>query len=310
MNLYAGIEAGGTKFVCAVGSGPQDIQAEARFSTTDPAETIGRAIDFIRQQAREHPLAAIGVGSFGPVDLDPASPTYGYITTTPKPGWANTNIVGMLKAEFDLPVAFDTDVNAAAFGEYCWGAAQGFDPALYLTIGTGIGGGAICQGQPVRGLVHPEMGHVFIPHDRAVDPFPGYCPFHGDCFEGLASGPSMKKRWGQPAETLPSDHSAWEIEARYIALALSNLILSYSPRRIILGGGVMQHQALYPMVQQKVWEILNGYVQSPHILERIEQYIVPPGLGNRAGVLGAIALAKIRPWFAPTPNVGYNQNVS
>jgi fructokinase len=291
MNLYGGIEAGGTKFVCIVGSGPQAVQAQVRFPTTDPAETIGRTVAFFKQQGQERPLTAIGAGSFGPLDLDLASPTYGYITTTPKSGWANTDIVGMLKAELDLPVAFDTDVNAAALGEYRWGAGQGLDPIIYLTIGTGIGGGAISQGKPLHGLIHPEMGHMFIPHDRELDPFPGSCPFHADCFEGLATGPSMKQRWGQPAETLPDDHPAWEIEAHHIGLALSNLILSYSPRRLILGGGVMQHEALYPRVRRKVQQFLNGYVHSAQIAEQIEQYIVPPALGNQAGVLGAIALA-------------------
>jgi fructokinase len=291
MHLCGGIEAGGTKFICMVGSGPQDIRAQVRIPTTNPADTIGRVIDFFKQQAQEWTLAAVGVASFGPVDLDLASPTFGYITTTPKPGWANTDIVGKLKTELDLPVVFDTDVNAAAFGEYWWGAGQALDQIIYLTIGTGIGGGAICRGEPVHGLVHPEMGHMLIPHDRQLDPFPGVCPFHDDCFEGLASGPAMRQRWGQPAETLPDDHPAWNIEAHYIALALANLILSYSPLRIVVGGGVMQHQGLFLLVRRKVQQFLNGYVQSPQIVESIDQYIVPPALGNQSGVLGAIALA-------------------
>jgi fructokinase len=196
-----------------------------------------------------------------------------------------------LHAELDLPVAFDTDVNAAALAEYRWGAAQALDPIIYLTIGTGIGGGVIVRGKPLHGLVHPEMGHILVSHDRELDPFPGVCPFHGDCFEGLASGPSMKERWGQPAETLPNDHPAWEIEAHHIALALVNLILCYSPRRIVVGGGVMQHIGLFPLVRCKVQQFLNGYIPSTQITERIQEYIVPPVLGNQAGVLGAIALA-------------------
>jgi fructokinase len=291
MNLYGGIEAGGSKFVCMVGSGPDDIWAQVRLPTTSPAETVGRAAAFFKEQAHKAPLAAIGVGSFGPVDLDLASPTFGFITTTPKPGWANTNIVGLLHAELDLPVAFDTDVNAAALAEYRWGAAQALDPIIYLTIGTGIGGGVIVRGKPLHGLVHPEMGHILVSHDRELDPFPGVCPFHGDCFEGLASGPSMKERWGQPAETLPNDHPAWEIEAHHIALALVNLILCYSPRRIVVGGGVMQHIGLFPLVRCKVQQFLNGYIPSTQITERIQEYIVPPVLGDEAGVLGAIALA-------------------
>ena len=291
MNLCGGIEAGGTKFVCMVGSGPDNIQAEARFPTTSPAETIGRAAAFFKEQAQKAAIAAIGVGSFGPVDLDLASPTFGFITTTPKPGWANTNIVGMLHAELNLPVAFDTDVNAAALAEYRWGAAQALDPIIYLTIGTGIGGGVIVRGKPLHGLVHPEMGHMLMPHDRKVDPFPGVCPFHGDCFEGLASGPSMKERWGQAAEALPDNHPAWEIEAHHIALALMNLILCYSPRRIVVGGGVMQQTGLFPLVRCKVQQFLNGYISSTQVTARIQEYIVPPVLGNRAGALGAIALA-------------------
>ena len=289
--FYGGIEAGGTKFVCMVASGPYDIRAEARFPTTSPAETIGQAIDFFKQHAQAIPLQALGVGSFGPVDLYPDSRTFGYITTTPKPGWAQTDIVGALRSVLHIPVAFDTDVNAAAFGEYRWGAAQDLDPSIYVTIGTGIGAGVICQLHPLHGLIHPEVGHMFLPYDRTADPFSGVCPYHHDCFEGLASGLALQARWGQPAETLPADHPAWELEARYIALAVSNLILNFSPRRIILGGGVMQHHDLYPIVRRHVQQILNGYVQSSDILDRIDQYIVPPALGNRAGVLGAIALA-------------------
>ena len=304
MEYYGGIEAGGTKFVCMVGSGPQDIRAEVRFPTTSPAETVDRAVAFFKQQAQGVNLVAMGVGSFGPVDLDPASPTFGYITNTAKPGWANTNIVGMLQAELGLPVAVDTDVNVAAFGEYRWGAAQALDPILYLTIGTGIGGGAICGGKPLHGLMHPEMGHMPIPHDRNLDPFPGVCPFHGDCLEGLASGPAMNKRWGQPAETLPDDHPAWDIEAHHLAPALANLILIYSPHRIVLGGGVMQREKLFPLVRGKTQRFLNGYIQSPQIIEDIDQYIVPPALGNRVGVLGAIALAMdSRQWVTRTTQV-------
>ncbi len=243
---------------------------------------------FFRRQA---PLAAIGVASFGPVDLDPASPTYGHITTTPKPGWAGADVVGTLRTGLGLPVAFDTDVNAAALGEYRWGAARGADPCLYLTVGTGIGGGAIVHGRPLHGLIHPEMGHLRLPHDRVADPFPGVCPYHGDCFEGLASGPALLRRWGQPAETLPADHPAWALEARYIGLALANLICTLSPRRIVLGGGVMEHAGLLSLVRSEMQAALNGYVQARALLTDIDSYIVAPGLGRRAGVLGAIALA-------------------
>ncbi len=290
MNIYGGIEAGGTKFVCMIGSGPDDIRAEDRFPTTTPDETLGQAIDFFRQQAREEPISAVGVGLFGPVDLDPSSPTFGYITTTPKPGWAHTDILGRLEQALQVPVAFDTDVNVAALGEYRWGASRGFDPSIYLTIGTGIGMGGIFNGGPMHGLVHPETGHIRLPHDWQADPFPGICPYPGDCFEGMACGPALNSRWGQPAETLPPDHPAWDLEAHYIALALSNLVCSLSPRKIVIGGGVMQ-QRMFPLVRNQVLDLLNGYVQSPVILQNIDQYILPTGLGNRSGVLGAIALA-------------------
>lgn len=288
--VYGGIEAGGTKFVCVVGSGPDDVRAEARFPTTTPDETIGRAVDFLR--AHRADLDALGIASFGPVDPEPTSPTYGFITSTPKPGWANTDIVGAVQGALDLPLGFDTDVNGAALGEHRWGAAQGLDTFIYLTIGTGIGGGGMMGGRLMHGLIHPEMGHVRLPRDVEADPFEGICPFHGDCLEGLASGPALEARWGQPAETLPSDHPAWPLQAHYLGLALMTYVCVLSPQRIIIGGGVMQERQLFPMVRSEVQELLNGYVQAPEILEHIDRYIVPPALGGRAGVLGAVALAE------------------
>jgi fructokinase len=289
--LYGGIEAGGTKFVCAVGSGPDDLRAEVRFRTTTPVETINRAIAFFQQEQRRQILAAIGIASFGPVDPDPASPTFGYITSTPKPGWAQSDFAGTVKGALAVPVGLDTDVNAAALGEHRWGAARGVDSFIYLTIGTGIGGGGMINGELMHGLIHPEMGHIRVPHDWQADPYPGHCPFHGDCLEGLASGPALEKRWGQPPETLPSDHAAWNLEAHYLALAIANFICTLSPRRIVIGGGVMEQRKLLPLVRRKVRELLNSYVQAPEILQKIDDYIVPPGLGRRAGILGAIALA-------------------
>ena len=290
--LVGGIEAGGTKFVCAVGSGPDDIRAETRFPTTTPDETLGRAIAFFQEQQQAWPLAAIGIGAFGPLDPNPASPTYGFITATPKPGWSQTPFAPVLAQALGLPVGFDTDVNAAALGEYRWGAAQGCATMLYLTIGTGIGGGALIQGRLIHGLVHPEMGHIRLPHDWRADPYPGHCRFHGDCLEGLANGPALEARWGRRAETLPADHPAWALEAHYLALALGNFICTLSPQRIVLGGGVMEQLQLFPLIHQEVPVLLNGYVQAPAILDGIAGYIVPPGLGNRAGVLGAIALGQ------------------
>lgn len=294
MKYFGGIEAGGTKFVCVVTDDERSILAETRFPTTTPQETLGRVIQFFEEQnlLLPKPISALGVACFGPIDPQPTSDTYGYITTTPKPGWANTPVVEPLQAAFHIPVAFDTDTNVAAIGEGRWGAAAGLDDFLYFTIGTGIGGGGIFHGKPLHGLVHPEMGHIRIPHDFALDPFPGACPFHGDCFEGLAAGPAVLKRWGEPGDRLPLDHPAWQLEAHYIALAMHTFICTLSPNRIILGGGVMQQAHLFPMIRQEVLASLNGYVKSPRLLEEIDTYIVPPGLGGRAGVLGAIALAQ------------------
>jgi fructokinase len=280
--------------VCVVGSGPESILAETRFPTTTPEETLGKAIAFFREQGPlRGGLASVGVAAFGPLDLNRFSPSYGYITATPKPGWANTDLVGSLRAALHIPIALDTDVNGAALAEWRWGNGQGLDSLVYLTIGTGIGGGAITGGQLVHGLVHPEMGHILLPHDRARDPFAGACPFHKDCFEGLAAGPALAQRWGKRAETLPEDHPAWPLEAHYIALALMNYVLTFSPERIILGGGVMTQQQLFPLVRAEVQALLNGYVSHSSITgSDFQQYIVPPGLGGRAGVLGALALAQ------------------
>lgn len=293
MALIGGIEAGGTKFVCAVGTGPDDLRAEVRFPTTTPAETIGRAVQFFRaQEERWGPLTAVGIAAFGPLDPEPASPTYGFITTTPKPGWANVDFVGGMQQAFPVPIGFDTDVNGAALAEWRWGAAQGLDTFIYLTVGTGIGGGAMVNGRLLHGLIHPEMGHIGLAHDWLKDPYAGRCPYHGDCLEGMAAGPAIGERWGVSAAELPPDHPAWELEADYLAQALRAFICILSPQRIIMGGGVMEQPQLFPLLRHKTQTYLNGYVQHPAILTEIAQYIVPPGLGNRAGVLGAIALGQ------------------
>lgn len=291
-HLYGGIEAGGTKFVVAVGTGPDDLRAETVIETTTPDETIGHAIEFLQAQAIQTPLTAVGIASFGPVDLDPRSKTYGYITATPKPGWRYADLQGKVQRALGVPVAIDTDVNGAALSEHRWGAAQDQENVIYLTVGTGIGGGALVHGQLLHGLLHPEMGHILLPHDWQADPYPGFCPYHGDCLEGLAAGPAMQGRWGQRAESLPPDHPAWQLEAYYLALGIVSLSLTLSPQRVLLGGGVMHQQALYPMIREKVRSTLNGYLQTPLILERLDEYIMAPGLGDRAGVLGAIALAQ------------------
>lgn len=289
---WGGIEAGGAKFVCAIGSGPDDLRDEVRFPTTSRTETLGRAIDYFRQHLKAGSLRAVGVSCFGPVDPDPASPTFGYITATPKPGWSNTDVVGALQRELGLPVGFDTDVNGAALGEHRWGAAQDLDTFVYLTIGAGIGGGGMVNGRLMHGLVHPEMGHMRLPRDPHADPFLGSCPFHADCLEGLASGPAIQRRWGASGRDLPDGHPAWDLEAHYLALALVNITVMLSPKRIIIGGGVMERQELLPKIRTKVQKLLGGYVRHPALLEHPETYIVPPALGNRAGVLGAIALAQ------------------
>jgi fructokinase len=287
--MYGGIEAGGTKFICAIGTGPDDIRAIEQFPTTTPEETFTNVIQFF--QSSPTPIAALGIGSFGPVDPDPASPAFGYITTTPKSGWAHANFAGTMRKALGVPVAFDTDVNVAGLGEHTWGAAQGLDTFLYLTVGTGIGGGGLVSGRPMRGLIHPEMGHLQIPHAKGDD-FAGVCPYHGGCLEGMASGPALEARWGTRARNLPTDHPGWMIEAHYLAYAVANYLYVLSPQRVILGGGVMKQHQLFPLIRHRVQEILNGYIQSPVILDQIDNYIVPPALGDRAGVLGAIALAR------------------
>ena len=293
MPLWGGIEGGGTKFVCAIANDNGEILEDTSFPTTTPAETIGKAIAFFQKHHVIEPLKAVGISTFGPVDLNLTSPTYGYITTTPKPGWATTDFVGETQRAMNLPVGFDTDVNGAALAEYRWGAAQGLDTFVYLTIGTGIGGGGMVNGQLIHGMIHPEMGHMLMRRDPEKDPFEGWCPYHGDCLEGLAAGPALDARWGQRGETLPADHPAWELEAEYIAQGLTNIILVLSPQRLILGGGVMHQRSIFPLIRQKVQAYLNDYVKAPAIQKNIDTYIVPPGLGDRAGVLGAIALAQL-----------------
>jgi fructokinase len=288
--LVGGLEAGGSKFVCAVGTGPDDVRAQTRFATTTPAATIRRAVEFFTEAASQGPLAGIGIASFGPLDLDRRSPTFGAITTTPKPGWQDVDLVTPLAA-LGVAVAIDTDVNAAALAEHRWGAARGVGSAVYVTVGSGIGGGAVIHGRPVHGLVHPEMGHLRLPVDRARDPFPGTCPHHGDCWEGLASGPALAARWGQPPETLPDDHPAWELEAHYLALGLASVVLTLSPERVVLGGGVMARPRLYGSVRLKLAALLGSYLRTPMLGLAIDRYVVAPALGDRAGVLGALALA-------------------
>jgi fructokinase len=263
--LFGGIEAGGTKWVLATGTGPDDVRTRETIPTTQPDETLLRVAEFFQGSG----IDALGVGSFGPVDL-----ATGTITTTPKPGWSGTRLAARLRATLGVPVTLDTDVNAAALGELRWGAAQGLDTFVYLTIGTGIGGGVVVRGEPVHGLSHPELGHMRIPHDRARDPFPGSCPYHGDCFEGLASGTALQARDGED----------WELEAEYLALGILNAIACVSPQLVVLGGGVLKTPGLLERVRSRVPELAAGYVPVPDV--------VAPGLGDYAGVLGAFELAR------------------
>lgn len=290
--VYGGIEAGGTKFVCIVAAAPDDIRAKVQIKTTSPAETLAKVQSFFEEESHKYPIEALGIGSFGPLDLDPASNTFGQITNTPKPGWSHFDLAGTLHRTLRVPVLIDTDVNAAALGEGAWGAAQGLMDFVYLTVGTGIGGGALSSGSLVHGLTHPEMGHMLIRHDLQKDPYPGCCPFHGDCLEGMASGTAIQQRWGKPAEELQAGHAAWDLEAGYLAEGIVNLICVLSPRRIIVGGGVTKQPQLLDLVRTQVKVLLNGYTNVPLITERIDQYIVSPGLGDLAGVLGAVWLAQ------------------
>jgi fructokinase len=283
---YGGIEAGGTKWVCATG-GSGDLTDVVTIPTTTPDETIARAAAFF---APHRSLAAIGVGSFGPLDLRSGSPTWGRITTTPKAGWRDVDLAGMLAAALGLPIALDTDVNSAALAEHRFGAAVGLDTFCYLTVGTGIGGGVFANGRLLHGLLHPELGHMYVPHDRVRDPFDGACPFHGDCLEGLASGEAIRQRSGR-AVGAPLDARSFELEAEYLGLALVNVTWTLSPERIVIGGGVLHAPGLLERVRERVRELCAGYLGVPELGDRVDGYIVAPALGDRAGVIGALALA-------------------
>lgn len=285
--LLGAIEGGGTKFVCGIGTTDGEIVDRVSFPTTTPEATLGQAMEFFANKG----IQAIGIGTFGPIDVNPQSPAYGSVTNTPKAYWSGYRIVEHVKRHFDLPVGFDTDVNAAALGEATWGAAKGLDSCLYMTIGTGIGAGAIVQGKLVHGLTHPEMGHILV-RRHPDDSYEGHCPFHKDCLEGLAAGPAIEDRWNRKALELDNAHSAWELEGYYIAQALVNYMLILSPEKIILGGGVMNQSQLFPIIREQVCKLLNGYIQHPALAADNECYIVQPGLGGNSGLCGALALAK------------------
>jgi fructokinase len=290
--LFGCVEAGGSKFVVAIGNHRGEILAEDRFPTADPSSTLAATKAFLRRQGETlGALTAIGVASFGPVELDRASARYGFMGKTPKPGWSGIDIVGALAREVSCPMGFDTDVNAAALAEHRWGAARDVNDLVYLTVGTGIGGGVLVGGAPVHGLMHPEIGHVYPRrHPRDLE-FAGVCPFHGDCLEGVASGPAIFARTGATLGQLDESHPQWEIEADYLGQLCAQLVAAVSPQRIIMGGGVMNQLRLLPLIRLRMRHWLGGYINRSEILDGADHYVVAPGLGDRAGVLGALVLA-------------------
>jgi len=291
MELYGAVEAGGTKILAAVGSAGEEPLALERIPTTDPGETLDRIIRFFRARASEGlPIRALGVGCFGPVDLDPDSSRWGFVTSTPKPRWQGADVAGTLGRALGVPVGFDTDVNAAALAEYRLGAAEGQDPTVYLTVGTGIGGGAVVNGKLLHGAAHPEMGHMLMSR-RGDDAFPGSCPFHGSCWEGLASGPAVEARWGRPGEDLPPGHPAWDLEAWYLAQGIVNLLMVLSPRAVILGGGISQVPGLINQVRSAAASLCAGYLDRPRTPAEWARTIREPGL-KIPGLTGAFLLAE------------------
>ncbi len=286
--LFGGVETGGTWCVCALGSETGELADREQFPTGLPEETLERIAAFF--EARPRPRA-LGFASFGPVDVHRDSPTWGSVTTTPKRGWQHTAIAPVLQERLGVPVAFASDVTAAAVGEHRWGAGRGLDALCYLTVGTGIGAGLLVEGRPLPGLVHPEVGHLRVPHDRERDPFAGNCPAHGDCWEGLAAGPAVAERWNARPQDLPGDHPAWALEAEYLALGILAIVMVASPERIVLGGGVMDRPGLHALVAEQLSALEGGYLGTPLLGAEIARYLVVPELGDDAGVLGAIALA-------------------
>ncbi|MBY8911883.1 ROK family protein [Bacillus sp. YC2] len=285
--MLGAIEAGGTKFVCAAGNKDGTILDRIEFPTGKPNETLDQVIRYFRN----FPIKAIGIGSFGPIDVRPNSKTCGCITATPKTEWRNYPFLQTIKNAFDIPAGFTTDVNAAALGEASFGAAKGSDSCLYLTVGTGIGAGAIMNGRFVQGLSHPEMGHIYV-RRHPDDHYKGNCPYHTDCLEGLAAGPAIEKRWGKKAVLLTDKQEVWELEGYYIAEALLQYIYILSPEKIILGGGVMKQKQLFPYIFENVQKLNGKYIDYTQFSDDIGSYIVPPQLGIHSGAAGGLVLAQ------------------
>lgn len=287
MTTYAGVELGGTKCVAILARGPDAILARETVATTSPGETLGAIEQILARWRSEHGFAALGIGSFGPLDLDPRSPEYGQITSTPKPRWSGTDVLGPLQRAAGVRTALDTDVNGAALAEMRWGAGQGFEDFAYITVGTGVGVGLVVNGQPTRGFAHCELGHIRVAR-LAGDDFPGSCPYHGDCVEGLAAGPSLKARVGDAAQRLGADDPVWQSVASAIAQLCHAIVCAAAPRAIAIGGGVVENQPhLLERIERMLVESLNGYMQLPPG----GNYVRAPALGPDAGPLGAIALA-------------------
>lgn len=283
--VYGALEAGGTKMVCAIGNEHGQILEQISVPTTTPEDTMPELIEYFRNKN----LRALGIACFGPIDLNMESETYGHILDTPKLPWRGYDMVGTMKRALNIPIGFDTDVNGSLLGEATWGAARGLQDAIYITIGTGIGGGVLTNGKLLHGMLHPELGHMrLIPSKN--DSYQGKCPYHGTCLEGLASGPAIEERWGAPAWELTDRDEVWELESEYLAQALSNLILTLSPQRIILGGGVMHQTRLFPLIRSKVLHNLNGYLKTKELAD-MGHYIVPAELQDDQGIMGAIQLA-------------------
>lgn len=281
---FGALEAGGTKMVCAVGTEEGKILDRVSIPTESPEVTMPALCAYFQDKE----IAALGIGCFGPIDLDPASATYGHILMTPKLAWRGQDICGYFREHLKVPVGFDTDVNGSMLGECTWGCAKGLDTAIYVTVGTGVGVGVIAGGKLLHGMQHPEAGHMLIPA-RADDPYKGKCPYHGHCLEGLAAGPAIEERWGAKGQALADKPEVWELEAHYLAYAVTNYILILSPKKIILGGGVMHQEQLFPMIREKVTQMLGGYLQTKE-LGALDDYIVPPSLGDDQGILGALKL--------------------
>lgn len=287
--MLGAIEAGGTKFVCAVGDSDYNVIDLIELPTTTPEETM----DQVKHFFKEYDVSAMGIGSFGPAEIRPHSPNYGCITTTPKTKWKNFNMLDSLKNSIDVPMVFHTDVTMAALGETKFGAAQGVSNCIYITIGTGIGAGAIVNGQFLEGMSHPEMGHILVKR-HPEDLFEGVCPYHHDCLEGMASGPAIEKRWGKRGDLLAGDEAVWELEGYYIAQALINYILTLSPEKIILGGGVLKQRQLLPIIYKHVLHLNKGYVAFDQLEDRISDYIVTPGIEGLSAIKGGFYAAKNR----------------